>query len=288
VRTRIVLASLTAIAVLIGVGIFVATRGITVKLPPSLRAPYCTAQSGRDLVSLDIDQMANAATIAAVGIRKNEPSRAVQIALATSLQESKLRNLTSGDRDSIGLFQQRPSQGWGTALQIASPPYAATKFYGALAHVKGWQTMTITQAAQAVQRSADPDAYAKWTTESATLSAALLGHASHAVDCYVGKTPLARGAAALGALTTDLKDDWGSLLDPLPAAAPNTVSLAVADDQAGWQYAHWLVAHAQDSGIMRISFGNQQWTAKAGNWTTADPTGPAAGETVIAQVFSAA
>jgi hypothetical protein len=288
VRTRIILVSITAIAVLVGVGLYVSTRVFNSALPPLLRSPYCTAQAGTGTVTLDIDQMSNAATIAAVGIRKGVPGRAVEVALATSLQESKLQNLTGGDRDSVGLFQQRPSQGWGTTKQIADPRYAANRFYGALTHVKGWQLMSITQAAQAVQRSAHPDAYAKWTTESITLSKALLGDASAAVDCFVGSTPLARGSAAIGVLTTDLKGDWGSLLDRLPDAAPDTVSLAVTDDQAGWQYAHWLVAHAEGTGIMRVRFGDRQWTAKAGTWSAAgDPDGAAAGETVIAQVYSA-
>jgi hypothetical protein len=287
VRTRIILISVAVIAVLAGVGVYVGTRLFNSALPPLLRSPYCTAAAGTGTVTLNINQMADAATIAAVGIRKGVPPRAVEVALATSLQESKLENLTGGDRDSIGLFQQRPSQGWGTAAQIADPRYAASKFYGALTHVKGWQSMSITEAAQAVQRSAHPDAYTKWTVEASTLSTALLGDASHAVDCYVGNTPAARGSAALGALTTDLKGDWGSLLDRLPDSVPDTLSLGVTDVQSGWQYAHWLVAHAQDSGIMRVRFGSQQWTAKSGDWSTAgDPEGAAPGETVIAQVFS--
>jgi hypothetical protein len=287
VRSRIVLASITAIVVLVGAGIFVATRMFNSALPPLLRSEYCTAQAGSGLVTIGVDQMADAATIVAVGIRKGVPSRAVEVALATSLQESKLRNLTGGDRDSIGLFQQRPSQGWGTAKQIADPRYAADRFYGALMHVKGWQSMSITAAAQSVQRSAHPDAYAKWATEATTLSKALLGDASHAVDCYVGSTPATRGPAAIGTLTTNLRHDWGSLLDTLPAHTPDTVSLAVDGTQAGWQYAHWLVAHAESSGIMRVRFGNLQWTAKAGGWSAAGvPDGPAAGETVVAQVFA--
>jgi hypothetical protein len=285
VRARTILISLTAIAVLIGVGIYAGTRVFTSALPPP-RSSYCTAQAGTGVVRLNIDQMADAATIAAVGIRKGVPSQAVEIALATSMQESKLRNLTGGDRDSVGLFQQRPSQGWGTAKEIADPRYAANKFYAALIHVKGWRSMTVTQAAQAVQRSAHPNAYAKWTTEASTLSKALLGDASHAVDCYVASTPLQRGAHAVGTLTSDLEGDWGSLLDRLPAATPNTVALAVSDDQAGWQYAHWLVAHAEASGIMRVSFGNQQWTAKAGRWSAAANLEVAAGETVTAQVYA--
>ncbi|HEY2793484.1 MAG TPA: hypothetical protein VGJ28_14060 [Micromonosporaceae bacterium] len=286
-RSRTVLAWLTAIVVLIGVGLYVATHSFHTELPQVLRSEYCTAQTGSGVVTLDLDQMANAATIAAVGIRKGVPNRAVEIALATSLQESKLQNLTGGDRDSIGLFQQRPSQGWGSAKQIGDPRYAAARFYGALVHVKGWQSMSVTKAAQSVQRSAHPDAYAKWTTEAATLSTALLGDASHAVDCYVGSTPAARGTAAIGALTTSLRDDWGSLLDTLPTGAPNTISLGVDGSQSGWQYAHWLVAHARDDGIMLVRFGNQQWTAKAGSWGSVNNLlAPAAGETVVAQVFA--
>jgi hypothetical protein len=261
VRTRKILISVTVVIVLIGVGIYLSTRFFSNTLPPILRRQYCTAQAGTGVATLNLDQMANAATITAVGIRKGVPSRAVEVALATSLQESKLTNVTGGDRDSIGLFQQRPSQGWGSSKQIADPRYAADKFYGALMHVKGWQSMSITKAAQSVQRSAHPDAYAKWTSEAGTLTKALMGNASHAVDCFVGTTPAERGVVAIGALTSDLKGDWGSMLDRLPATVPNTLSLGVMDDQSGWQYAHWLVAHAEASGIMRVRFGNQQWTA---------------------------
>lgn len=90
------------------------------------------------------------------------PARGQIVALATALQESGLRNLDYGDRDSLGLFQQRPSQGWGTATEIRDPVHASTKFYEALLKVSGWQSMTVTQAAQAVQKSGYPEAYAKW------------------------------------------------------------------------------------------------------------------------------
>jgi cell wall-associated NlpC family hydrolase len=95
------------------------------------------------------------------------------VALATALQESGLRNLTYGDRDSLGLFQQRPSQGWGTAAQILDPVYASTRFYEALQAVSGWQSLTVAQAAQAVQRSAVPDAYATWEPLATALQGAI-------------------------------------------------------------------------------------------------------------------
>ena len=94
-------------------------------------------------------------------MRRGLPARAASIALATAYQESKLRNLDHGDRDSLGLFQQRPSQGWGTAKQIQDPYYATNAFYDALVKIDGYQTMRITEAAQEVQRSGFPEAYAR-------------------------------------------------------------------------------------------------------------------------------
>ncbi|MBO0916293.1 C40 family peptidase [Streptomyces laculatispora] len=107
------------------------------------------------------EQIPNAKAIVATGAQMNIPARGQVIALATALQESGLRNLDHGDRDSLGLFQQRPSQGWGTREQIMDPVYAATKFYKALKSLKDWQAMPITVAAQKVQKSGLPDAYAK-------------------------------------------------------------------------------------------------------------------------------
>ena len=84
------------------------------------------------------------------------PARAASIALATAYQESKLYNIDYGDRDSVGLFQQRPSQGWGTVAQLTDPEFATNAFYDALAKVDGYREMEITVAAQEVQRSGLP------------------------------------------------------------------------------------------------------------------------------------
>ncbi|MEU1629256.1 C40 family peptidase [Streptomyces sp. NPDC020096] len=113
-------------------------------------------------LDLPDEQIPNAKTIVATGISLGVPAKGQVIALATAMQESRLRNLNYGDRDSLGLFQQRPSQGWGTPEQIRDPVYASTRFYEALLEVHGWQQMTVTQAAQAVQASGFPDAYAQW------------------------------------------------------------------------------------------------------------------------------
>ncbi|GAA3796733.1 C40 family peptidase [Streptomyces phyllanthi] len=127
------------------------------------------------VVGLDLpdEQIPNAKTIVAAGIAMKVPTRGQIVALATALQESRLRNLAYGDRDSLGLFQQRPSQGWGTAEQVRDPVYASRKFYKALLKVDGWQQMTITQAAQAVQKSGYPGAYAKWENIARALQKAI-------------------------------------------------------------------------------------------------------------------
>jgi hypothetical protein len=121
------------------------------------------------------EQVANARVIADVAHDRGLPERAVVIALATAQQESGLRNLNYGDRDSLGLFQQRPSMGWGTPVQVRTPTYAAGKFYDHLVQVPNWKTGELTLVADAVQRSAFPLAYGRWSAMARELAAALAG-----------------------------------------------------------------------------------------------------------------
>lgn len=124
----------------------------------------------QESVTLTPEQNDNARTIIAVGKGAELSGHAQVIAIATAMQESSLRNLDHGDSDSLGLFQQRPSMGWGSAEQIKDPVLASKAFYGIAEHtsnpgltsVAGYETMPVAEAAQKVQRSAYPDAYAKW------------------------------------------------------------------------------------------------------------------------------
>ena len=291
-RARPIIACFAIVAVLLAVGViiwkFAFSGGVSLSLP--LRSEFCTAKTSGE-VSLTLDQMANAATIGAVGIRRGVPERAVTVALATALQESKLNNLDGGDRDSVGLFQQRPSQGWGTPTQIADPRYAAGRFYSALLRVHNWQRLSITAAAQAVQHSAVPTGYAKWASDASILASALMGDKSAAIACNVSTTPTTRGPRALSDLTSILKQDWGTAAS-VHAQTPDSLVLDVSGAQAGWQYAHWLVAHASDSGVERVQFGNLAWTAAKGVWgsiprSQAPALSSVAASTVIAQVYAA-
>lgn len=138
---------------------------------------------GTQRYEMSLAQAVNAATISAVGTTRGMPERAVTIALATALQESTLRNIDYGDRDSVGLFQQRPSQGWGTVEQIMDPVYSSEKFYEGLAEVPGYSRLPLTVAAQRVQRSGFPQAYAKHEPDAALLAAALTGRRPAALNC---------------------------------------------------------------------------------------------------------
>jgi hypothetical protein len=282
-RTPLVVVAVLALLGTLGLVAAVRSFSGGLKLPKI--GPECTVRADGE-VTLDSVQMANAATISAVGIRRGLPERAVVIALATALQESKLENLEDGDRDSLGLFQQRPSQGWGTPAKIQDPRYAADKFYTALKKVKGWQKMRVTDAAQRVQRSAYPHAYEKWADESAVLARALTGRATGAVACTVSGSPVLRGAAAAAALLEGLRLDWGrgmTLESTTQQAAGLT--LAVADASTGWRYAHWLVSHASDTGLERVRFADLEWHAPDGRWQRVTAEAGSGTDHVVAQVF---
>ncbi|MBI1758158.1 MAG: C40 family peptidase [Actinobacteria bacterium] len=141
---------------------------------PTITGTGSTEFAGLDpptaLAGYDNQQLSNAALIVSIGAGRGVPTQGQIIAVAVALQESSLRNLPiATDHDSLGLFQQRPSQGWGTPQQILDPTYATNTFYDHLLAVPGWQHMTLTQAAQAVQRSAYPNAYAHWEPQATAL-----------------------------------------------------------------------------------------------------------------------
>ena len=197
------------------------------------------AGGGPITYSLSPDQTRNAATIAAVGIRMGLPDHAVTVALAAALQESKLRNLSYGDRDSLGLFQQRPSQGWGTAEQISHPVHAATAFYEHLLWVPGWQAMSVTAAAQRVQHSGAPAAYAQWEGTARVVAAALTGETAAGLTC---------SSLDVSHPTSDLADVAETELGTRRLSGEHPTA-------RGWAIASWLVAHAGDLGVGRVSFG---------------------------------
>ena len=174
-------------------------HSVTPPAPPP--PPGCQAGTGGAAIPLDTDQAGIAATIAGIAVRHRLPQRAITIALAAALQESQLQNLDYGDRDSVGVFQQRPSQGWGTTAEIEDPVYATTRFFAALVKVPGYTTMPVDQAAQDVQHSADGYAYEQWVGIATQLTGYFTGTWPAEVSCWY--TPAGRPdlAGALKQLT---------------------------------------------------------------------------------------
>jgi hypothetical protein len=221
--------------------------------------PRCRVDVGTAHFATDLDQAANATTITAVGKQLGLPDHAVTIALATALQESNLHNLSYGDRDSLGLFQQRPSQGWGTKAQLMDPRSSSAAFFRALARVPGWQTMSVTDAAQAVQHSNASQAYARWAPMARALAIATTGEVPAGFACQFSLSKSkAIPPSPVSALTV--------------AFGPSTLNTPVAAAR-GWTIASWLVGHAEQYRITSIRFAGRQWTPR-GTWSAFRTTDP--------------
>jgi len=269
------LAITLVVVALLGVGAFTGLRTLTGKLHSLLPKPEdCTASVGGHDATLNPEQAENAALISAIAVRRGLPARAVTIALATAMQESKLYNLEAGDRDSLGLFQQRPSMGWGTRAQVLDPVHATNAFYDALVKIPDYETLEITDAAQRVQRSAYPTAYAKHEADARALASALTGYSPHAFSCRFDDPEQGSGHPA--ALTKEVDALFGGIVEA-PVVRGTSVTIGAPSATTGWAVAHYLVAEAQRLGVRKVSFRGMTWsTGDDGNWhqTSQSVAGP--------------
>lgn len=258
----------------------------------------CTVTVADHTVEVTAEQAENASLIAVIAVRRGLPARATSIALATAYQESKLLNIDYGDRDSLGLFQQRPSQGWGTREQVLDPVYATNAFFDALVKVDGYEGMEITVAAQRVQRSGFPRAYADHEADGRALASALTGNSPATFTCDLdGSAPSAERDLTDSGLTAradvvrkELKERFGRL--PLGGFAPGGVGSGHMEGSAhyegraidafvrpinkrnkvrGWAIAHWAVANAARLDIRTVIFDDRIWTAGRDGWRDYDP-----------------
>jgi len=218
----------------------------------------CTAvgSGGDDLAT---DQAANASLITAVAVRRGLPARAASIALATSMQESKLRNIGHGDQagpDSRGLFQQRPSQGWGTTAQVMDPYHASNAFYDALVEISGYQSLEITDAAQQVQHSAYPAAYAQHEGMARAFASALSGQTAAGLDCSL-RSPDAAGDPA--AVTEELT----AALGDVRTSTDGRTLLVDAEGTQAWAVGQWAVANAKALSITSVEVDGRAWNRKS-------------------------
>ncbi len=274
---------LVLLAAAVGYIVFGAPRH-SVNPPAPPPPPGCQAGSGNVSIPLATSQAGIAATIAGIAARHGLPRRAVTIALAAALQESQLQNLDYGDRDSVGVFQQRPSQGWGTTAELEDPVYATTKFFAALVQVPGYTKMPVDQAAQDVQHSADGQAYEQWVGIATQLAGYFTGASPGGVSCWY--TPGGQGVQA------DLAGAEKQLTGTFGPAGSDAVLVRVTTDRSvkkkkitrdavvrvqragAWTVANWLVAYAQQYGISQIRYAGYVWNAANGSmgWQRASKT----------------
>ncbi|MGK2310292.1 hypothetical protein [Cutibacterium sp. V947] len=220
---------------------------------------------------LDLEQSQNAAIIAAESIRRGMPVRAATIALATAMQESRLRNIDYGDRDSLGLFQQRPSQGWGTPTQIMDPWYSSGKFYEELVKFGNWKDISVNDAAQQVQRSGYPEAYRKHEPLAEAWASTLTGHSPSALSC-VNRSP---EKAIINKLTQTVRT---GLADKIAIQTKgSTVSFTATDLVLARAAVALTMASTNLGPIDRATVATTSWTADPehyASWRAA--TGPSA------------
>lgn len=297
------LRTIAAIVSLVGVGLVavIGVRSLVDRVTPLFRADECTATVDGRTVTLDPEQAENAALIAAISVARGMPARAATIAIATAYQESKLYNLEYGDRDSLGLFQQRPSQGWGTRAEVRDPVHATNAFYDALEKVGDYTTMEVTDAAQAVQRSAYSQAYADHEADARVLASALTGNSPHAFSCRLSDTPSAAATRLTASGLTPRADAVREEVDevfsdpPLGGFAPGGVStghmagsahyegravdifvrpISPTNKIRGWAIAQYLVAQADRLHIEHVIFDARIWTSGGRSdegWRDYDP-----------------
>lgn len=265
------LAIAAALVVVTGIGVVLARDDVL-----GLLRPRCQATALEDSVTFSPEQMHHAATITAIAMKRGLPARAATVALATSIQESKLRNITYGDRDSLGLFQQRPSQGWGTEDEILDPVHATNAFYDQLVKVDGYQDMEITQVAQLVQRSAFPEAYADHEREARIIASTLTGYSPGGLGCRLDPT---KGATDRKALVTALREELG-----VSAERTNgTLVVRAPDERHAWGIGAWAVAQAEAHQLTSVTVGDRQWTRtrRSSGWSWHDADDPQDPTTVL-------
>jgi hypothetical protein len=247
----------------LGTGAYLAVR----HLQGLVSRERCEVTASGETFEWSPDQASNAAAITAIAVQRDLPPRAATIAIATAMQESKVRNVRFGDRDSLGLFQQRPSQGWGTAQQILNPEYSTNRFYDALVKVDGYDDMDIAAAAQAVQRSAAGGAYAQHESQARVTASVLSGQTRSGVGCALQDPSSGGDAQAVAEL---VEKDFGVSAE----AGEGRVTVQADSDELAWAVASWAVARAADTDAVRVTVGDNEWVRSmdesALRWGTVD------------------
>ena len=260
-KTAILLITALVIVGLLGFGAWKGYEWFITRTTPN--ACYLQVAGVEEPLRLTNEQARNASIIVAESYNRGLSEQAAVIALATAWQESGLRNLNYGDRDSLGLFQQRPSYDWGTEEQIMDPWYSSGRFYEELIKFDNWETTDVNDIAQKVQRSGHPEAYRKHETNARALAGAFRGSREGVFAC----------------INRDASGTDRSVLDKVVAAVPGVslqnngsdMTMTANDGDSAWSAAHLAIANATDLGIEKVSVGGNEWKQGERTWKDVQP-----------------
>ncbi len=266
--TRAVGCLLLALVIVVAAGIggflFLRSRGLMSPVPGEQR---CVATADQRSVSVDLDQAHYASIIVGLSVKRGLPPRAASIALATAYQETGIRNLSYGDLDSVGLFQQRPSQGWGTRKQLLDPYFATAKFYDALVKIDNWETDDITEVAQKIQNSSYPDAYRDHESDARILASALTGHSAAGFSCLEREGNQGKASG----LVSSMERTFGRVSDH---TQDKMIGIDAPSSRLAWAYAFHALANSKPYGVVAIKVGGKQWQTDPFNvpaWMNSSP-----------------
>lgn len=260
-RTVITLAIVLALLGGLGFGAWKGYEWLETRMNPD--GCYLQVDGADEPLRLTSEQAMNASIIAAESYNRDLPEQAAVIALATAWQESGLRNLGYGDRDSLGLFQQRPSYDWGTKEQIMDPWYSSGRFYEELVKFDNWESIDVNDIAQKVQRSGHPEAYRKHETNARALAGAFRGSKEGVLAC----------------LNREGTGTDRSGLDKVVATVPGVeiqgngseTTLTASSPSAAWSVAQLAIANSADAGLTKVAVGDNEWRQDVRSWKDLQP-----------------
>ena len=270
-RTAIILVVTLVVVGALGFGAWKGYEWLVTRMIPN--ACYLQVEGAEEPLRLTNEQARNASIIVAESYNRGLSEQAAVIALATAWQESGLRNLNYGDRDSLGLFQQRPSYDWGTEEQIMDPWYSSGRFYEELIKFEGWESTDVNDIAQKVQRSGHPEAYRKHETNARALAGAFRGSREGVFTC----------------INRDASGTDHGVLDKVVAAVPGVklqdngsdLTMTASNADSAWSATHLAIANAADLGVEKVVVGGNEWKQGERTWKDVRPV---SGESVTVTI----
>ncbi|MDR0959295.1 MAG: hypothetical protein LBM23_02900 [Propionibacteriaceae bacterium] len=288
---------LALVAILVGVAVLIAFAYSVVRwyrdqtdYVDSSSGPGCLATVDGEEATLTLEQSPNAAIIAGTSVGRWLAPRAASIGLTTAFQESGIRNIDYGDRDSVGLFQQRPSQGWGTVEEIMDPHYATNAFYNVMVTIPGWESADLGDIAQEVQRSGFPDAYDKHVSTARLLASALVGQTPAALSCVTDETPEPDPQTLINQIGWTYSSRAVLTDTVLPDEASGSTATILRYETDAEATAWSVAAFAQSwvcLGVTKVEVGGAVWSHASGSyapWDLGDGTSEVPATTIAITV----